>query len=856
MLYPDGVGEGTGSAQAERTVLATGFAVDLARHGNRPALHTPDGSISYAALARHVAAARADLEALAGPARQLVRLRPAPTVDFVVAWLASLTGEHATLLTHNDALARAYTSSVEYDDREWRSTGAPAPAVHPDLRLLLSTSGSTGSPKLVRLSQANLDANATAIASYLGLRSDDVAVTTLPLDYCYGLSVLHSHLAVGASLMLDDRSVTDPGLWADARERGVTSFAGVPHTFDLLGAAGWPALPALRHVTQAGGRMAPERVSALAAQGRLEGWDLFVMYGQTEATARMAYLPPDLTLDHPSAVGVAVPGGSFRLDPVEGTEPDVGELVYSGPNVMMGYAESPADLGRDRSIDELRTGDLARITNGLVEIVGRRSRFAKVFGERIDLDRVQTLLGLGGHDVACAEAADGSGLVVAVPGRPDALTLDEVRAATAADTRLPGHAIRVVAVDALPRLANGKVDQQVVARLESPEIVDHGTAATSIARLYERILGCRPVGPDDSFVSLGGDSLSYVELSLHLERRIGRLPADWPRRSVEGLATLLDQADRPARHGWVRLDTTIALRALAIVVIVGSHTDLWVLLGSAHVLLAVAGANFARFHLLLTTSTDRVRRSLRAAARIAVPSALWIGTVDAFSGGYGWRSVLLLNDLLGGKDWAEPTWHYWFIEVILLFGLGAGLVTALPRVLLLEQRHRFSVAAAFAVVALAPRFWATATSYEGDIIHSSPFVAWLFALGWAATVATSVPQRLLVSALFVIGAWDFTGNADREALIIAGTLALVWLPSVPWPRFLVGVTGTLASASLFIYLTHWQVYPHFENRWPLGGLLFSLAIGILAWHLANRATALTARRSHYAPHGTDRQESR
>ncbi len=856
MPYPSGVGEGTASAQVQQTVLATGFAVDLARHGHRPALHTPDGSISYAALDRRVATARAELDALVGTTRQLVRLSPAPTVDFVVAWLASLTGGHATLLTHNDGLARAYTSSIEYDDRAWRPTGAPAPALHPDLRLLLSTSGSTGSPKLVRLSQANLDANASAIASYLGLRSDDVAVTTLPLDYCYGLSVLHSHLAVGASLMLDDRSVTDPSLWADARERGVTSFAGVPYTFDLLGAAGWPELPALRQVTQAGGRMAPERVTALAEQGRLEGWDLFVMYGQTEATARMAYLPPALTLTHPSAVGVAIPGGTFRIDPVDGAEPGVGELVYSGPNVMMGYADSPADLSLRQRSGDLRTGDLARITDGLVEIVGRRSRFAKVFGERIDLDRVQTLLCLGGHDVACAEAADGSGLVVAVPGPSEALTLDEVRAATAADTRLPGHAIRVVPVDDLPRLPNGKINQQAVARLEVPEVVEQGTAATSIARLYERILGCGPVGPDDSFVGLGGDSLSYVELSLRLERRIGRLPADWPRRSIEDLATLLGNADHPRRRGWARIDTTIALRTAAIVFIVGTHTNLWLLYGGAHVLLAVAGANFARFHLTDESSRDRVRRVFRATSRVVVPAILWIGAVSLVTGDYLWRSVFLLNDVLGGRNWSEPAWHYWFIEVIVLFAVGAGLLTAIPRIMALERRHRFALATGLTALALVPRFWATSTSYDGDLIHSSTFVAWLFLGGWAASVARNVPQRLAVTTLLLAGTWDFTGDVARDLMIAGGVALLVWVPTVPWPRVLVGLTGTIASASLYVYLTHWQIYPHLEDRWPLAGLLVSLAAGVLTWHLVNRATALAAHRSHYAPHGTERQESR
>lgn len=825
------MGEGTASAQ-----VAAGFAASLGRHGTRAALHAGDRTVTYDELDRLVASARAAL----GP-RRLVRLAPAPTVDFVVSWLAALTGGHATLLTADDGLAAAYTSAD--------------PVPHPDLRLLLSTSGSTGSPKLVRLSGANLDANAAAIATYLGLRSEDVALTTLPLDYCYGLSVLHSHLAVGASVVLDDRSVTDPGLWADARARGVTTFAGVPYTFDLLGSAGWPELPSLRQVTQAGGRMAPERVRTLAEQGAHEGWELVVMYGQTEATARMAYLPPHLATTRPEAVGVPIPGGSFRLEPVEGAAPGVGELVYAGPNVMMGYAESPADLRRGPELSELRTGDLARIDDGLVEIVGRRSRFAKLFGQRIDLDRVQTLLALGGHDAACVEAADAEQLVVAVPGSPDAEALAEVAAGVAADTGLPPHAIRAVAVDVLPRLANGKPDHPALARLQAPAVAETVAPADSLARLYARVLG-REVGPQDSFVTLRGDSLSYVELSLRLERRLGRLPDDWPQRTVADLALL----DPDRRRRLARIDTTIPLRALAIVMIVGSHSDLWTLVGGAHVLLAVAGANFARFHLTDEDSRERLRRVARAAARVAIPSVLWIGLVTLVAGTYPLRTVLLVNDLLGGRGWSEPAWHYWFVEVVLLLAVGAGLLTSVPVVMALERRHRFRLAAGLTALALVPRWWATWSSYDGDVIHSSLFVGWLFLGGWAAAVARTTAQRLTAAALLLLGTWDLTGDVQRDLVIAGGLLVLVGLPTVPWPRVLVGVTGTLASASLYVYLTHWQVYPHLEDRWPLGGLLASLAVGVLAWRLVDLLPAWTARvrrtRPHYAPDHLHRQEAR
>lgn len=853
------MGEGTA-----RQVTA-GIAADLARHGDRAALRSASATLSYAALDRRVAASRRELDALGPGTRHLVRLRPAATLDFVVAWLAAYSGGHAALLTHDDGLARAYGVSAEHDGA-WRTTGATAPDLHPDLRLLLSTSGSTGSPKLVRLSAANLESNAAAIADYLGLTGDDVALTTLPLDYCYGLSVLHSHLLAGAALVLDDRSVTDPALWERARAEGVTSFAGVPYTFDLLGAAGWPVLPTLRQVTQAGGRLAPERVRALAEQGRREGWELVVMYGQTEATARMAYLPPELAVSHPGAVGVPVPGGSLRIDPVDGAEPGVGELVYAGPNVMMGYAEAPADLALGSELDELRTGDLARLTpEGLVEIVGRRSRFAKLFGQRIDLDRVQTLLGLGGYDVGCAEAADGRHLVVAVPGSPDAATLAEVAQAAVTGTGLPAHAVLVVPVAALPRLPNGKLDQQAIARLEVPPTPVVGTPEASIARLYGRVLGLDEVDPGASFVSLGGDSLSYVELSLRLESRIGRLPADWQTWSVAALAALVEGTGGPAegprrRRAWARVDSTIVLRALAIVLIVGSHTDLWVVLGGAHVLLAVAGVNFARFHLADEGPRERLRRVARAAARVAVPAVAWIGAVALLTGSPGWRSVLLLNDLLGSRNWSEPAWHYWFVEVVVILAVGAGLLTAIPRVMGLERRHRFPLAVGLTAAALVPRWAAELTSYGGDVVHSSLFVAWLFLGGWAAAVARRRRDRVLVTAVLLAGCWGFTTSDLRDLLIAAGVVVLVWVPTVPWPRVLVGPAGVIASASLYVYLTHWQVYPWFETRWPLGGLLASLAVGVLAWQVVHRAPGWVRRRRparpHYSPVPPLRQEAR
>ncbi|TDC64344.1 AMP-dependent synthetase, partial [Micromonospora sp. KC207] len=441
------------------------FAAALGSHGDRPAVLTADGRLSYRELADRVA----ELAAHLGTARRLVLLAGANRVDELVAYLAALTAGHPLLLAPGDndaataALERAYDPDVvlrrvhgalTVDERR----PASRHELHPELALLLSTSGSTGSPKLVRLSRANLQANAEAIAAYLRVRHTDRAATTLPMHYCYGLSVVNSHLLRGAALVLTNRSVADRDFWELFRAARGTALAGVPYTFELLDRVGFAEmhLPHLRYVTQAGGRLDPDRVTRYAALGRRRGFDLFVMYGQTEATARMAYLPPHLAATRPEAIGVPIPGGSFRLRPLpDRPEPDTGELVYTGPNVMLGYARTPADLALGRAVEELRTGDVARrAPDGLYEIVGRVGGLAKVFGLRVDLARVEEQLAARGV-AACCVGTDRE-LVVAATGGPD---VQRVRRLAAAAAGLPARAVRVHPVAELPRLGNGKPDR-------------------------------------------------------------------------------------------------------------------------------------------------------------------------------------------------------------------------------------------------------------------------------------------------------------------------------------------------------------------------------------------------------------
>ncbi len=341
-------------------------------------------------------------------------------------------------------------------------------------------------------------------------------MTSLPLSYCYGLSVLHSHLTRGAAAIVTGLSVVDPGFWNLARTAKATAFAGVPYTFELLDRVGFADLdlPSLRYITQAGGKLSADRVQRFAELGRRQGWDLIVMYGATEATARIAYLPIDRLLDAPQAVGVPIPVGRFTID-------DEGELIYHGPNVMLGYAQSPKDFALGRTIDYLCTGDLAhRRPDGLYEIVGRRSRFLKLFGLRVDLDQLEHRLRLDGIQALCT--GDDTELIVAVAkGTPDPAAL------ICAKVGLPPSAVRSLVLDELPRNANGKPDYAAVQR--SAALPPEGAArpavkADGVHALYREILKADEVSDTDTFVSLGGDSLSFIETSQRLERQLGVLP--------------------------------------------------------------------------------------------------------------------------------------------------------------------------------------------------------------------------------------------------------------------------------------------------------------------------------------------
>ncbi|MBE5884336.1 MAG: AMP-dependent synthetase [Lachnospiraceae bacterium] len=328
-----------------------------------------------------------------------------------------------------------------------------------DLALLLTTSGSTGSPKYVKQSYKNIKANANSIIEYLDVRSSDRAITTLPMSYTYGLSIINTHLLQGASIVLTEATVMQREFVNLIRKYNVNNFGGVPYTYEMLKKLHFEKLelPSLRYITQAGGKLGKELHSEFAKICNDKGMQLIVMYGQTEATARMSWLPWDKTVEKCGSIGIAIPGGRFSLIDVEGNEIQdseiVGELVYRGENVTMGYASSGEDLilGDERG-GLLETGDMAYMdADGYYYIAGRKKRFLKVYGNRVNLDEVENLLKEIGYETAVA-GEDNHVKIYAVNG-----SAEDIKGFLAQKTGLNMRAFEVLSIERIPRSDSGKV---------------------------------------------------------------------------------------------------------------------------------------------------------------------------------------------------------------------------------------------------------------------------------------------------------------------------------------------------------------------------------------------------------------
>ena len=334
------------------------------------------------------------------------------------------------------------------------------PSLHSELSHLLPTSGSTGSPKLVRHKYDNIEAAGLNISTFFELKQTDRPLMVLPLYYTMGLSMVFSHLRAGATILITGLSMTDPNFWKFIKEQQATSFTGVPYSFQILNLMRFfrMDLPHLELLTQGGGKMPTDLNIKFAEYCRDKGKRWIATYGQSECTARMAYLPAKWALDKVGSIGIAVPNGELSLidsdsNPIHVPHTE-GEMCYRGKNVTMGYARELADLALgDERDGYIRTGDLAYFDeDGCYYIVGRKGRFLKLFGMRVGLDEceqiVQTNCG-----IECACVGTDEKMLVYIT---EADKQNEVKDILVQKTHIVATSFQIRVVDEIPKNEAGK----------------------------------------------------------------------------------------------------------------------------------------------------------------------------------------------------------------------------------------------------------------------------------------------------------------------------------------------------------------------------------------------------------------
>ena len=328
------------------------------------------------------------------------------------------------------------------------------------LSMLLTTSGSTGSPKLVRHKYGNLEANAENVAKVFDWSVDEVGICDLPMNYTMGLNVINSHLFVGAAVLMIKANLMDPDFWKFIKDNKGTSFCGVPFSYEAMRRVGFDQmdLPKLTTLAEGGGKLTDKMFTWIATYCKNNGKRFCATFGTSETSARMAFLDPERALEKIGSMGKAIPNGElFLLDETKNEDGTVtGELGYRGPNVTMGYALCREDLIKDDEFcGEYHTGDIAkRDQEGFYYIIGRKGRFLKLFGLRVSLDETERILKTQYPNTDFVCTGDDKRMDIFIT---DEGLKDEVIPFISEKTKLHHSAFRVYVIDEIPRNDYGKV---------------------------------------------------------------------------------------------------------------------------------------------------------------------------------------------------------------------------------------------------------------------------------------------------------------------------------------------------------------------------------------------------------------
>jgi acyl-CoA ligase (AMP-forming) (exosortase A-associated) len=759
-----------------------------------------------------------------------------------------------------------------------------------DMVGILYTSGSTGEPKGVMLSHRNFVARAKCVSDYLGIVPDDKILHLPHYSFGYGLDQLFNGFYAGATGVLHNY-VTPQALMKLMLEERITGLAAVPTALVALTALDWPLeiREHLRYIAAAGGRMPESATRSLRCLAPEAG--IFLMYGQTE-TLRSTFLPPSEVDYHPNSMGRPISVAKIYAVRADGTlcgpnEP--GELVQTGDTVALGYWNDPertAQIFRPAPAQTapgsqpaigVWSGDIVTYDeDGRFYYVGRQDDLIKTSGYRVSPTEIEDVLYASGlvnnAAVVGVKHADLGQVVIAFVTTPGNGSLDREGLLAYCRRELPGYMLpyQIIHRDALPLNANSKIDRRrlvaeygeqlhdtvlerprATLEVSAPEKSDLTSRAleflgmrrrssASVAEIFAAAFNLKSVDEQKSFSSLGGDSLSYVDVSTALEDYIGHIPENWENMSIAELGRI-----QRSDSAGTTIAPDVLLRAAAIFGVVALHNRYSSLAGGPSLLFVLSGLSFARF--AWNGDPGQVRRSIFGTMmKVVLPTMLMLLMFFVGDGIFHWSTIFFYDNLLEPES---PLWWEgaWFVQVLFQILLFMGAIAFIPGAAPFGEKHRYM----FGILLTAGAFllhYVMALTVHAPIMmfgHLPQFFLWQFALGWLVFSSKSHLQRAITLAILFgcMGALTTINGLTGDYLLQhhapywlgLGTLLLLWMPPVPLPRVVAAPIVTIAKSTLFIYLFHWP-FDVVAYRWlhinggPLG-IIIGFGGGLAVWAL-------------------------
>jgi len=811
-------------------------------------------------------------------AHEYVGLVAANSVEFLNCYFDLLEAGHVAIpLRHRDDSVRLAACNAAEVQEPAVGGGWLARRIvlsdSDDVAQIAYTSGTEGEPKGVLLSHRNLTSTARRIQQVMKLTTEVREYVGVPVFHSFGLGRARAVLAAGGSIFVPPNGFNLREIGAMLEADAINAISAVPSLWRLV-LKNRDLFE--RHASRV--RWIEIGSQPMSAAEKLQLRELFSSacivqhYGLTEASRSTFLTVSEATPAELESVGQ--PTGDVELQ----ISAD-GRIRIRGSNVAHEMLVEGRRVRVADQSDWLTTNDLGEVRAGRLYFLGRADDLLNISGIKLPPhlveERMSELLQVtDGFCVArIPDAMRGDGLLIAAL---DGLDRSDLRLREAAERALSERgvsgagAISIVRWPELPRTESGKPRRAEVSRRFSAQ--SDGGQSTAAAQeksllgwpklfgrskprgvraLYQRTFPRAAVTDKATFVTLGGDSLSFVELSVRLGDYLGYLPENWQAQSIVALEALPRQ--RAFTHG---VDTTVILRAVGMLAIVMGHFDVPHVDGSTFLLLAVAGFNFARFQLPNIVATGSVRTVLKTALRIAIPTFLVIALLEVKKSDVQLTALLLLDNWTDARD---EKFGFWFLELMVQVLLLVALLFSWRRAREWACAHSFQFALAIlggcvASAIFVPFFWNTEHLYN-RVPH---MLTWLFALGWVLAAAKSIKQRLLVGALTLVLpplVWEHV--LDKFWLghgviwLTFGGIGLLLVSRVRLFYPLNNVAALVASASMFIYLSHytlrgwWQKFGPVQH--PAIEVLIAIVGGVVIWWVWEAATRELLKRYSKVP---------